>query len=77
MTNPTEGSEYWNGFWRRRAEEGFFDGLPMTNHEELCPCDCHWHPHGPYAWKRCVCRNNCPESSAWDGQARAHTEANG
>jgi hypothetical protein len=40
--------------------------------DRLCPCDCHWHPHGPYAWTRCVCRNSCPESSVWDDRARAH-----
>jgi hypothetical protein len=28
---PTEGIDFWNGYWRRRAEEGFFDDPVFNN----------------------------------------------
>ena len=38
---PTEGVEYWNGYWRRQEKQGFFDDIQEPS---ACACVDHYDP---------------------------------
>jgi hypothetical protein len=58
---PNQGIDYWNGYWRRRADEGFFDDVwaDEAKYDVKDVCTSCWYDNcGSCRSADCACRRH-------------------